>query len=33
MYLGVDIGGTKTLVAALDDHGVMKEKTKRRKNF
>src|SRR5581483_5803854 len=23
MYLGVDVGGTKTLVAALDDHGVI----------
>jgi glucokinase len=28
MYLGVDIGGTKTLVAVLNDHGVIKEKTK-----
>lgn len=26
MYLGVDIGGTKTLLAALDDHGTIKEK-------
>jgi predicted NBD/HSP70 family sugar kinase len=26
MYLGVDIGGTKTLVASLDDNGVIKEK-------
>lgn len=26
MYLGVDIGGTKTLVASLDDHGVITEK-------
>ena len=26
MYVGVDIGGTKTLVAALDDHGVIVEK-------
>lgn len=28
MYLGVDVGGTKTLVAVLDQHGVIKEKTK-----
>lgn len=28
MYLGVDIGGTKTLVAVLDDHGVIKEQAK-----
>lgn len=26
MYVGVDIGGTKTLVAALDDHGVIVER-------
>jgi len=26
MYIGVDIGGTKTLVAALDDHGVIVER-------
>ena len=26
MYLGIDIGGTKTLVAALDDNGVITEK-------
>jgi glucokinase len=26
MYVGVDVGGTKTLVAVLDDHGVIKEK-------
>src|SRR3954465_1936456 len=25
MYLGVDVGGTKTLVAALTDDGVIKE--------
>ncbi len=25
MYLGIDVGGTKTLVAALDGHGVIKE--------
>jgi predicted NBD/HSP70 family sugar kinase len=25
MYLGIDIGGTKTLVASLDDNGVIKE--------
>jgi predicted NBD/HSP70 family sugar kinase len=25
MYLGVDIGGTKTLVASLDDNGVIQE--------
>ena len=25
MYLGVDIGGTKTIIAALDDHGVISE--------
>jgi predicted NBD/HSP70 family sugar kinase len=25
MYVGVDVGGTKTLVAALDNHGVIKE--------
>lgn len=28
MYLGVDVGGTKTLVAVLDDHGVILQKTK-----
>lgn len=28
MYVGVDIGGTKTLVAALDDNGVVTEVTK-----
>jgi len=28
MYLGVDIGGTKTLVTALDKHGVIKEQIK-----
>lgn len=26
MYVGVDVGGTKTLVAVLDGHGVIKEK-------
>lgn len=26
MYAGVDIGGTKTILAALDDNGVIKEK-------
>lgn len=26
MYLGIDIGGTKTLVARLDNHGVIKER-------
>jgi predicted NBD/HSP70 family sugar kinase len=26
MYLGIDIGGTKTLVATLDGHGVITEK-------
>jgi predicted NBD/HSP70 family sugar kinase len=25
MYLGIDIGGTKTLIASLDDRGVIKE--------
>src|SRR5882757_1122289 len=25
MYLGIDIGGTKTLVASLDNQGVIKE--------
>jgi predicted NBD/HSP70 family sugar kinase len=25
MYLGVDVGGTKTLVAVLDEHGVIKQ--------
>lgn len=28
MYLGIDIGGTKTLVAALDDNGVIIESQK-----
>lgn len=28
MYLGVDIGGTKTLVAVLDEHGVITEHNK-----
>jgi len=28
MYLGVDVGGTKTLVAVLDDNGVIVEKHK-----
>ena len=28
MYLGVDIGGTKTLVAVLDDSGVIVERAK-----
>lgn len=28
MYVGIDIGGTKTLVAALDAHGVIKERVK-----
>lgn len=28
MYLGIDVGGTKTLVTALDGHGVIKEKIK-----
>ena len=28
MYLGVDIGATKTLVAVLDERGIIKEKTK-----
>lgn len=28
MYLGVDIGGTKTLAAVLDDNGVILEKSK-----
>jgi len=27
MYIGVDVGGTKTLVAVLDDRGVIQEKT------
>jgi glucokinase len=26
MYLGVDVGGTKTLVAVLDEHGVIKQR-------
>lgn len=26
MYLAIDVGGTKTLVAALNEHGVIKEK-------
>ncbi|MCA9325075.1 ROK family protein [Candidatus Saccharibacteria bacterium] len=25
MYLGIDVGGTKTLVARLDEHGVIKQ--------
>lgn len=28
MYLGIDVGGTKTLVAVLDEHGVIKESVK-----
>jgi glucokinase len=28
MYLGIDVGGTKTLIAVLDEHGVIKEKIK-----
>lgn len=28
MYLGIDIGGTKTLVAALDENGVIVERAK-----
>ena len=28
MYLGVDIGGTKTLVAVLDEHGTITEQAK-----
>jgi glucokinase len=28
MYLGVDVGGTKTLVACLDEHGVIIERVK-----
>jgi glucokinase len=28
MYLGIDVGGTKTLIAVLDDHGVIKEHLK-----
>jgi predicted NBD/HSP70 family sugar kinase len=28
MYLGIDIGGTKVLIAALDDNGVIKEHIK-----
>ena len=28
MYLGIDIGGTKTLVACLDEHGVILESLK-----
>lgn len=28
MYVGVDIGGTKTLVAVLDEHGVITEHSK-----
>jgi len=28
MYVGIDIGGTKTLVAVLNEHGVIKERTK-----
>jgi predicted NBD/HSP70 family sugar kinase len=28
MYLGIDIGGTKTLIASLDENGVIKESIK-----
>lgn len=28
MYVGVDIGGTKTLLAVLDEHGVIKQKVR-----
>jgi len=28
MYVGIDIGGTKTLVAALDEHGVITDQSK-----
>jgi predicted NBD/HSP70 family sugar kinase len=28
MYLGIDVGGTKTLVAVLNRHGVIEERTK-----
>jgi predicted NBD/HSP70 family sugar kinase len=28
MYLGVDVGGTKTLVACLNEHGVIQEQAK-----
>ncbi|HEY1063914.1 MAG TPA: ROK family protein [Candidatus Saccharimonadales bacterium] len=28
MYLGIDVGGTKTLVAVLDSRGVIQQKTK-----
>jgi predicted NBD/HSP70 family sugar kinase len=28
MYVGVDVGGTKTLVAVLDDHGVIQQSRK-----
>lgn len=28
MYMGIDIGGTKTLAAVLDDHGVILQQTK-----
>lgn len=28
MYLGIDIGGTKTLLAVMDEHGVIVEKQK-----
>lgn len=28
MYVGIDIGGTKTLVAAIDKHGVIQERQK-----
>lgn len=28
MYVGVDIGGTKTLVASLDDHGIIRQSIK-----
>src|ERR1700710_1585045 len=28
MYVGVDVGGTKTLLAVMDNHGVIKETKK-----
>ena len=28
MYVGIDVGGTKTLIASLDDHGVILESRK-----
>jgi glucokinase len=28
MYVGIDVGGTKTLIAVLDDHGNIREETK-----